>query len=252
MEQPQLPNLPPMPQASASSPQPIPAMQKQGNASAQSHMPTGGSRRLRQIVTSVAGGGFALVMVVGVCELALPETYKPTTMLARFEAQTDLKIFNQKLGRPAGEVTLTEDQYREKLAEAERRGQAKAEIVFQREMANVQADKELLVGAYQSLYQRTNIIAQAAMQMEVVAQQFRQRLMEMTNGGRSVVIGVKDIFCGLGSPEACDSARNDRQNMIGEATELTKGQVAQQVNELMAQIPDPATLQVRAHANAER
>lgn len=180
------------------------------------------------------------------------EPYKPTTMLARFEAQTDLKIFNQKLGRPAGEVTLTEDQYREKLAEAERRGQAKAEIVFQREMANVQADKELLVGAYQSLYQRANIIAQAAVQIEVVATQFRQRLMEMTNGGRSVVIGVKDIFCGLGSPEACDSAHADRQNMIGEATELTKGQVAQQVNELMAEVPDPATLMVRAHANSSR
>ena len=85
MEQPELPNLPPMPQASASPPQPMPVMQKQGDASAQSHMPTGGSKRLRQIVTSVAGGGLALVAVVGVCELVVPEPYKPTTMLARFE-----------------------------------------------------------------------------------------------------------------------------------------------------------------------
>lgn len=77
--------------------------------------------------------------------------------------------------------------------------------------------------------------------MESIAQQFRQQLIQMTNGGRATVIGLKDIFCGLGSPEACQSAHEDRASMISEADELSRGDVGKRVRELMAGIDDPAT-----------
>jgi hypothetical protein len=201
-----------------------------------------GSRRLRQLVGYVAGGGVALVAMLCVAEVVLRDDLRPTTLLATIEAQTELGILNQKMGAAPGDKPMTEAEYRAKLAEAERAGQAKAEIAFQREVAAVQADKERVVGAYNALYQRTNLIAQAGVQMEAVAQQFRQRLIEQTNGGRVLVINVYDGLCALGSPEACESARQARAGMMKEAGELTEGDLAKKIATLMAGIPDPASL----------
>ena len=47
-----------------------------------------------------------------------------------------------------------------------------------------------------------------------------------------MVIGIKDLVCGLGSPEACASARSDRETMISEADELSRGDVGNRVREL--------------------
>lgn len=179
---------------------------------------------------------------VTLAELTLRRELRPTTILAMFEAQTELGIFNQKMGAPPGSILLTEDEYRAQIAEAERAGQARAEIVYQRELAAVQADKERVVGAYQALYERTNIIAQAGVQMEATAQQFRQRLIEQTNGGRAVVISVLDGLCALGDYRSCESARQARAGMMAESGALTEGDLAMKVRELMAGIPDPATL----------
>lgn len=200
-----------------------------------------GTRRMKQILMAITGGGLLLTASVGVGELVLRPGIRPTDILATIEARTELGIFNQKMGAAPGEFSMTEDQYRLKIAEAERAGQAKAELAYQRDLAAVQADKERVVGAYQALYERTGIIAQAAVQMEAVAQQFRQRLVEQTNGGRAVVISVYDGLCALGSPEACESARQAREGMIREAGQLTEGNLAQKMAELMQGIPDPAT-----------
>lgn len=244
MEQHELPGLPPM-----SSPVPAKEMALPQTISGDAHrksntLPMAGGKRLRQMLAVIAGGGIGMVALVGFGEVVLRPELKPTTILATFEAQPDLKGMNQKLGVAPGTVEFTEDQYREKIAEAERRGQAKAEVEFQKEIAVVQADKERVVGAYQTLYQRANIIAQAALQLESVAQQFRQRLLETTNGGRSIVISIKDMICALGESEACDSARNDRASMIAEADQLSRGDVGKRVKELMADVPDPASLVV--------
>lgn len=235
--QPPLPDMPPMkPMAAASSEQPtIPQQQAKP-------VHTGGNKRMRQIVGYVAGGGFSLVLVICAAQLALRPGIRPTDLMATIEAQTDMGVFNQKMGAAAGEMILTEDQYREKIAEAERSGQAKAELAYQRDLAAVQADKERVVGAYQVLYQRTNIIAQAGVQMEGVAQQFRQRLIEQTNGGRVMVISIYDGLCALGNADACESARQARAGMIAESTTLTEGDLAQKIQKLMEGIPDPASL----------
>lgn len=203
---------------------------------------------MRQILTALASGGLVLVIGVSVGQLVLRPGLRPTDLLATFEAQVDLGIVNQKMGAAPGEMTLTEDQYRSKIAEAERSGQAKAELAYQRAMAAVQADKERVVGAYQTLYQRTNIIAQAGVQMEQVAQQFRQQLIYQTNGGRAVVISVYDGLCALGDQGSCEKARQARANMMQESAQLTEGDLAKKVERLMVGIPDPATFV----ANADR
>ena len=243
MQQPEPPKLPPMqpasqpPSPSTSTPVQPPKAQK-----------ASGGTRLQKMVTILAGGGFALVAVICVGELALRPELKPTTLLATIEAQTDIGVFNQKMGAAPGQKLMTEDEYRLKIAEAERSGQAKAELVFQRQLASIQADKERVVGAYQTLYQRTNIIAQAGVQMEAVAQQFRQRLIEQTNGGRVLVISVYDGLCAMGDEPSCEKAHQARAGMMQEAGELTEGDLAQKVAKLMAGIPDPASLVANADA----
>ncbi|HEX7822833.1 MAG TPA: hypothetical protein VF463_19715 [Sphingobium sp.] len=197
---------------------------------------------MRQILTALASGGLILVAGIGLGELVLRPGIRPTDFLATIEARTELGIFNQKMGAEPGEVLMKEDQYREKLAEAERKGQATAEIAYQRDLAAIQADKERVVGAYQTLYQRTNIIAQGAVQIEAVAQQFRQRLIEQTNGGRNVIIAVYDGLCAIGDEPSCEKAQQARAGMIREAGELTEGDLAKKVSQLMSGLPDPASL----------
>ena len=243
MDQHAYPNLPPMPPPSR------PMGDMPPSAPFQSSPPppqAPRTARLRQALTAVAGGGFLMMLGVGVGEVTLPPNLKPTTWLAIMEAQTDLGIMNQKLGQTPGTVKFTEAEYRTKLAEAERSGQAKAEIGFQRELAGIQATKERMVQAYGALYQRTNIIAQAGVQMEAQALQFRQRLIEQTNGGRAAVISVLDGLCAFGDANSCQKAKDARAGMIDESTTLTTGDLARKVNELMAGIPDPATLVAQA------
>lgn len=239
-----LPKLPPMPSSASgagSTTQPESSSTMKPAAEPMRSAPIG-TKRLRQMVTSVASGGFALVMILGVGQVVLRDDLKPTTWLATFEAQTELSIMSQKLGHEPGKPVITEAQYQEAIAKAQRDGQAKAEIVFQQKLAVVQADKERVVGAYQTLYQRANMIAQAAIQLETVAQQFRQKLVEMSTGGKNAVIMIHDLACGAGIEESCETARRLRAGMIAEADSLTRGDVGNRVREMMSGIPDPASL----------
>jgi hypothetical protein len=240
-----LPELPPM--KAAENP-PIPSMPPMNHGpepgrgfAAPSGARAVGSRRLRQAVTTLAGGGFALVLLVGGLELVARPGLRPSDLMATIEARTELGIMNQKLGGEPGVMNITEADYQEAIAKAQREGQAQAELAFQRELAGVQR----VVAAYQTLYSRANMIAQAALQLETMAQQMRAQLLQASNGGRNMVIMFKDIFCGLGDPDACQSARADRGTMIAEADELSRGDVGKRVRELLAGTEDPASLITR-------
>lgn len=237
----QPPPLPKMPPIQAAPIQPASDGRTLSANTAQRPTPMG-QRRLRQIVATVTGGGFVVVAMVVGLELIAKPGLRPTDLMAMIEARTELGIMNQKLDVPAGEVRFTEAEYQEIIAKAQREGQAEAELEFQQQLAVVEADKARLIGAYQTLFERTNIIAQGAIQMEGVAQQLRNQLIATTNGGRSMVIGVKDIFCGLGDPASCASAREDRRTMVAEADDLSRGAMTARVQELMSGVDDPATL----------
>ena len=239
-------DLPPLPEMKpiASAPaEPVERPAPRGQSSYQPAAPFG--RRVRQLFTAFTGMGFGLMLGAGILQVTMPPQWKPTTIVAMIEAQIELAIMNQKMGAKPGEIIINEGEYREKLAKAEREGQTSAELEFQKELAVVSADKERIVQAYATLYQRANMIAQAAIQLEAMAQQFRQQLLQMSNGGRSMVIMIKDLFCGLGDPQACESARTDRGTMIDEADELSRGDVGNRVRELLAGIEDPAAVAVR-------
>lgn len=243
--QPSLPDLPPIKPIGESNETIKPAAQ--GAASPTPSAPPPRDRaqikgRLRQVVGYIGGASLGFVMLVAAGELTLKPGIRPSDILATIEARTDIGIFNQKMGATPGEFAITEDEYRSKLAEAERAGQAKAELAFQRDLTAVQADKERVVSAYQALYQRANMIAQAGVQMEAVAQQFRQRLIEQTNGGRVMVISIHDGLCAFGNADSCEAARQARAGMIEESTTLTEGDFTKKVRELMAGISDPASL----------
>lgn len=198
--------------------------------------------RFRQMVGALVGSGMALTLGIVAVEMVAPAGYRPSDAAATIEARVELGVMNQKLKMNPGMLILSEADYQRQIAEAQRQGQADAELEFQKKLAVVQADKERVSGAYQTLYQRTTMIVQMALQLEQISQQLRSRLLETTNGGRAMVIGFKDLFCGLGDPASCASASDDRRTMISEADELSRGDIGNRVRELMADIPDPATL----------
>ena len=239
MQQPSLPPMEPMKPAAPPHEQPAASSAAPPKPQAPVAQTKG---RLRQIVGYIGGASLGFIILVGVGEMVLRPGIRPTDLMATIEARTDIGIFNQKMGAAPGEMRITEEEYRNKLAEAERSGVMKAELEFQRDLAAIQSDKERVVTAYQALYQRTNAIAQTGLQMEAVAQQFRQRLLEQTNGGRVLVISVYDGLCALGNADACESARQARAGMIRESGELSEGDLAKKINALMAGIPDPAAL----------
>lgn len=205
-------------------------------------------RRLRQMLGMLAGGGFVMTAGLGLLQVIAEPQWKPSTLVANIEAGTELSLANQKLGQPSGSTPLTEADYKERIAEAERRGQAKAELEFQQKLAVVQADKERIVQAYAALYQRTNMIAQGAVQLEGQAQQFRQQLLMQGNDVRAGVIKLKDLGCAIGMAEACASAKSDREIMVGESDEMSHGDIGKRVNELMQGIPDAAAVAVQQDA----
>lgn len=201
--------------------------------------------QMRRIMAVVMGGGLAMAMAVSVAEVSLKPGLRPTDLLATVEAHTEMGVWNQKMGARPGDLSMSEADYRAKLAQAERAGAARAEIVFQKQMMQMQADRERVVGAYQTLFQRANLIAQAALQMEAVAQQFRQQLLAMSNGGRATVIAIQDMLCAAGRIPACEAAHAARAGMIAEADELSRGDVGEKVRALMSGIEDPAAFITR-------
>ena len=237
---PPLPEMKPIPSAAH---EPADRYLPQARSIAQPAFPLG--RRLRQMLGMLAGGGFVMTAGLGVLQVIAQPQWKPSTLVANVEAGVERAIFNQKMGQTSGNTPLTEADYRQQLAKAERKGQAEAELAFQKQLAVVQADKERMVQAYSTLYQRANMIAQGAVQLEGQAQQFRQQLLMQSSNVRSSVIQIKDVGCAIGIPEACQSARNDRDTLIKESDELSQADVGKRVTELMQGIDDPATVAVQ-------
>lgn len=249
MQQP-LPEMPPMkpvPPMAQSHSEPVERSMSsmRPGASMGSQMAVPLARRLRQMLTMMASGGIVLTLSIGALEMIAKPEFRPTSLLATVEARTELGVMNQKMKLAPGEMILSEADYRTKLAEAERGGQAKAELSFQKQLAVVQANKERVVQAYGALYQRTNQIAQMALQIEMVAQQFRQKMIEMSNAGRNLVLMGLDLACGIGNQEQCEAAKNYRRNMVAESEELTRSDVGEKVRQLLTGIDDPATFITR-------
>lgn len=230
---PAMPELPPMQPVQMATPQTGGAVAQQQRGGFQA-----GGRSLRQVLGLITQGGLLLLLIVVGLEMVAKDDFKPSKILGRFEASRDLTEMQEK---NPGLHILNEADYRTKLTEAERNGQAKAELNFQTKLAAVQADKERVTAAYQSLYERTRDIAKVALEMEASLQQARQQTVMQGQAGTAMSANLKDMWCALsGDQTACASASADRSRMVAEVNNLSTMDSGSRLGELMRNIDDQA------------
>lgn len=199
-------------------------------------------RNLRRMLGYFAGGGLMLVVVVLLGEKVLMPEWRPTTLLASFESTLDLKKMQGLLPVGSdGKPIETQADYEREIGKAKAAGAAEVQVEMQKKLAAVEADKQRVISAYSTLFQRTNMIAQAGLQMEAALQQSRQQMVASSQGGRQVVSMWGDIGCALGMQGGCDAAQNARNSMVSDM-DMARVDVGGRINELMRGVPDPAAL----------
>jgi hypothetical protein len=200
-------------------------------------------RQLRRLMGMLAGGGLALAAFLIFWQSVAAPGKGPFELLAYAEAKFETGVFNGKMGVAPDGVQMTEAEYREKLAEAERNGAAKAEYALQEKIARLQADQQRIVAAYQALYQRANMIAQAALGMEAQLQAAKTQAVAGASAGNQIIATYGDIFCALGAGNgACAAADQAREKIKADLDNTRTGEVGQRINALMAEVRDPAQL----------
>lgn len=238
-EAPVMPELPPMQPMQIATPHMGGAIAQQPRGSFQ-----GGGRSLRRLLGLLSSGGLVLVLGVGGLEMIAKDGLRPSQLLAQFQASHDLEEMRQK---NPGMMILNEADYQAKMGEAQRAGQAKAELDYQKKLAAVQSDMQRVTGAYSALYQRTGQLAGIALNMEASLQQARQQTVMQGQAGTAMSANLKDMWCALsGDTTACASASADRSRMVSELNDLATMDEGSRVRELMKDIPDPATLVVNS------
>lgn len=118
------------------------------------------------------------------------------------------------------------------------------------QIARHEGDDRLMVSLARAVFDL--VLPMEAVGSRSIAQQFRQQLLQQTNGGRATVIAVYDMLCAIGDQQSCEKARQARAGMIQEASELTQGDLAKKINNLMAGVPDPATLVANTRGKGSR
>lgn len=230
---PTMPELPPMQPVQMATPQAGGAIAQPQRGGYQA-----GGRGLRQVLGLISQGGILLLLIVIGLEMVAKDDFKPSVILGTFEASKDLTEMQKK---NPGLRIINETEYREKLVEAERNGQAKAELNLQTKLAAMQADKERVTAAYQSLYERTRDIAKVALEMEAGLQQARQQTVMKGQAGTAMSANLKDMWCALsGDQTACASASADRSRMVAEVNDLSTMDSGSRLGELMRNIDDQA------------
>lgn len=234
-EMPEFENVRPMPQQGRG---PVPMQGGYGGGGvAQISM----GRQLRRLMGMLAGGGLFLAAFLIFWQSVAAPGKGPFELLAYAEAKFETGVFNGKMGVAPDGVQMTEAEYREKLAEAERNGAAKAEYALQEKIARLQADQQRIVGAYQALYQRANMIAQAGLGMEAQLQAARSQAIAGASAGNQIVATYGDIGCALGIG-GCEAAAEAKARIRDDIDSARSGEVGQRIRQLLSEVPDPAQL----------
>ena len=196
-----------------------------------------GTRNLKRLMSYLVGGGFVLVVVILLSEKILIPEMRPSSLLASFESAYELGRMKGLVPVDAnGKEIRTQADYEAAIAAAK----AEVQFEYQKKLAAVEADKQNVVQAYASLYQRANLIAQAGLQMEAALQQAKQQMVASSQGGRQVVSMWGDIGCALGMQGGCDAAQKARTDMVSDM-DAARVDVGARIKELMGDVPDPAT-----------
>lgn len=235
-----MPNMPAftmdaMPMAPAPMPPPAAPVTP---ASAQRNALQRGASNLHRLASIIAAGGIPLIVGLVGLEMIAKDDLRPTVVFARWQASHDLTEMQAK---NPGMMIVSEADYHAKMAEAQRAGQAKAELTYQTQLATVQANQQRVIGAYQTLYQRANMIAQAGLGMEAQLQASKSQTMAGAQAGNQMIATYGDIACAIGWG-GCEAAAAAKVRLQTDIENTRTGEVGQRINQLMSDVPDPAHL----------
>jgi hypothetical protein len=193
-------------------------------------VPSGGgvaraARMLQMLVSQTA----LMTVAVAALELAAPYDYKPSVLLGRFSGSHET---------------------------AELRAKQDATVAFQKGVQAVQAELTRTNGAYEALYQRTNMLAQQATQMEAIVLQFQQQAVAGGQQTETMGANLADLACMVGAvmqddglKGACGMGQQIRRGMANELAQVGGSASAivprDVLHDVFLNVPDTATLQLQ-------
>jgi hypothetical protein len=200
------------------------------------------AKQLQRVIGLLSGGGLALAFAVLLLQTIAKPGYRPTDWLVAFEIQHEMSSIAGRTGGDILHPTMTEPEFQSVMAEAQREGAAKAEARLQEKIIALQTEQQRIVGAYTSLYQRANMIAQAGLEMEAQLQATKAQATAGAEAGNQLVATYADIGCALGMQGGCDAADKARAKIRTDIDQARTGDVGRRIKELLQENPDPAQL----------
>ena len=202
-------------------------------------------RGLLRSLATLGMPGVVILFFLGLVQLFAPYDWKPTVMVGKAIATYEVTVIRETL--------MDKAKAEEMIAEARSDGERQAEIDFQEKLKAIEFEyQEKLalattqfqsgMAAYQSLYDRANLIQQSAMQMEGTLLQYKQQAISQTQGGKAFIANASDIGC-IFSPALCkvgDEIRADMADELVDAARKGNGTIAR---DFLSDMPNAAELQ---------
>lgn len=189
--------------------------------------PAGGIAKSLRYLRGLVPGTVFLLLAAAVAEYALPYDHKPSTVLGRFSGAHDT---------------------------AELRAKQEAQAEYNGAIAEASAAVQRMSEAYNALWQRGQMLAQAATQMETVILQHQQQA--VTNGQGAMAFGanIADLACLLGRlpsddrhtqrtlQSACGAGAEMRRGMANELAAIGRNGSSIIPRDIFRDLPDPMTM----------
>ena len=216
---------------------------------------------LRMIATASVSS-LTIAGAIVIAEVSAPQDYRPSSIGAHAASNFERIMINETV-IPKSEAVLqieeahaegqrnAEIKFQEELKQVELRFQdelKEIEFQYQKRVALVQANLQDSLKAYDSLYNRANMIQQVAYQMEASLMGVKQQAIKETQGGRQFVANLADLGCYF-SPEACEVSRQTRQQIANDLVDVSRYRSGEVSRDYLRGIQDPAQLRSRLMPN---
>lgn len=199
---------------------------------------------MRTLLT-LSAPGFVIVACLGAAQIVAPYDWKPTVLVGKAIAQYEVTVIQDTL--------MDKAEAEKQIAEARAEGERVAELAFQTDLkeleftyqeklVTVQTQLQSGLAAYQSLYERANLIQQAVYQMEGTILQHKQQAIRSSQGGKELVANVADVGCFF-VPDLCKVGDGIRDKMSDELVDAGRRGAGQVSRDYLQGMPDPAQLQ---------
>lgn len=200
-----------------------------------------------RVLATLSMPGFIIIFFLGLLQTFAPYDWKPTVMIGKAGALYEVTVIRETL--------MDKTKAEELIAQARAEGERQAELAFQTDLkeleftyqeklVTVQTQLQSGLAAYQSLYERANLIQQAVYQMEGTILQHKQQAIRSTQGGKELVANVADFGCFF-VPELCKVGDGIRDKMADELVDAGRRGAGQVSRDYLQGMPDPAQLQAQ-------